>query len=61
MTIAACPNCTPDTSEAEAMTRHGIKRVLSAVYLVGDYRYTCLADALFEARRAEGIAAYRAN
>lgn len=42
-----------NTAELEAMERYGITRVPAAVYLVGPYRYSKLADALAEAKRRE--------
>lgn len=43
---------TIDPTDTEAMKIHGITRVMTATYLVGAYRYTTLADALAEAKRA---------
>jgi predicted DsbA family dithiol-disulfide isomerase len=42
-----------NTAELETMERYGITRVPAAVYLVGPYRYSKLADALAEAKRRE--------
>ena len=39
------------TGETELMARHGITRVATYSYRVGDYRYTSLGDALAEAER----------
>lgn len=44
----------PQDSETEAamMARYGIVRVPADHFLVGGYRYTSLADAIAQARRA---------
>jgi hypothetical protein len=42
-----------EEADLEAMQRYGITRVPAAVYLVGPYRYSKLADALAEAKRRE--------
>jgi predicted DsbA family dithiol-disulfide isomerase len=41
-----------DEAEQAELTRHGITRVPTAVYILGDYRYTKLADAVAQAKRS---------
>lgn len=43
-----------DPAEQAELVRYGITRLPAAVYLLGDYRYTKLADAIAEARRSAG-------
>lgn len=48
-----------DSAEQAELIRYGITRVPAAVYHLGDYRYTKLADAVAEAKRSSGAKAYR--
>lgn len=46
-----------DPAEQADLIRYGITRLPAAVYLLGDYRYTKLTDAIAEARRSAGAKA----
>lgn len=40
-----------DPAEQAELLRHGITRMPTAVYILGDYRYTKLTDAVAQAKR----------
>lgn len=43
----------PPTDEEAQMERYGIKKVLVDSFVVGEYRYTSLADAISAAKRQQ--------
>lgn len=61
MAQAKCAICEPSESVARTLRKHGIALSPLAVYQVGDYRYTRLADAVAQARRQAAAQAYFAN